>query len=241
MRRGFPAARSSRRAGGRVSPSRLDRVPAPLLVLVSIASVQTGSAVARTLFDDLGAPGVTLLRLGLAAVVLLVVLRPRVHRWSRRSWTAALLLGAVFAGMNSAFYLSLRTVPLGVAVTVEFLGPLVLALVQTRRLVDLMWALLAGAGVALLGLDSTSGIAVSGLLLAGLAGVFWAVYILASARVGQGCSQGSTVWPSRWRSRRCSCCRSVSTAHGWRSPTRCCSSRRRPSRCCRRSSRTGWN
>ena len=99
-------------------------------------------------------------------------------------WAAALLLGAVFAGMNSAFYLSLRTVPLGVAVTVEFLGPLVLALVQTRRLVDLMWALLAGAGVALLGLDSTSGIALSGLLLAGLAGVFWAGYILASARVG---------------------------------------------------------
>ena len=168
-----------------MSSSRLDRVPAPVLVVVSIASVQTGSAVARTLFDDLGAPGVTLLRLGLAAVVLLVVLRPRVHRWSRRSWAAALLLGAVFAGMNSAFYLSLRTVPLGVAVTVEFLGPLVLALVQTRRLIDLMWALLAGAGVALLGLDSTSGIALSGLLLAGLAGVFWAGYILASARVGQ--------------------------------------------------------
>lgn len=165
--------------------SRSDRVPAPLLVVVAIASVQTGSAVARTLFDDLGAPGVTLLRLGLAAVILAAVLRPRVHRWSRRSWGAALLLGAVFAGMNSAFYLSLRTVPLGVAVTVEFLGPLLLALVQTRRLVDLMWALLAGAGVVLLGLESTGGAAASGLLLAGLAGAFWAVYILASARVGQ--------------------------------------------------------
>ncbi len=165
--------------------SRVDRVPAPLMVLVAIASVQTGSAIARTLFDDLGAPGVTLLRLGLAALFLVVLLRPSVRTWSRRSWASALLLGCVLAGMNSAFYLSLRTVPLGVAVTVEFLGPLLLALVQTRRLLDLAWALLAGAGVALLGLDTASGIPLSGLLLAGLAGVFWAGYILASARVGR--------------------------------------------------------
>jgi inner membrane transporter RhtA len=168
-----------------VAPSRLDRVPAPLLVLVSICSVQVGSAVARTVFDELGAPGITLLRLGLAAVLLLVVLRPPVRSWSRRSWGAALLLGAVFAAMNSVFYLSLRTVPLGVAVTVEFMGPLLLALVQTRRLLDLFWALLAGAGVLLLGLDSTGGVAITGLLLAGLAGAFWALYILASARVGR--------------------------------------------------------
>jgi inner membrane transporter RhtA len=114
-----------------------------------------------------------------------VLLRPDVRAWSRRSWAAALLLGFVLAGMNSVFYLSLRTVPLGVAVTVEFLGPLVLALVQTRRLLDLLWALLAGAGVALLGLETTSGVPLTGLLLAALAGVFWAGYILASARVGR--------------------------------------------------------
>ena len=79
----------------------------------------------------------------------------------------------------------LRTVPLGVAVTVEFVGPLLLALAQTRRLVDLLWALLAASGVVLLGVDSTSGIPLSGLALALLAGLFWAGYILASARVGQ--------------------------------------------------------
>ena len=165
--------------------SRVDRVPAPLMVLVAIGSVQIGSAVARTLFDDLGAPGVTLLRLGLAALFLLVLIRPKVRTWSRRSWGAALLLGFVLAAMNSVFYLSLRTVPLGIAVTVEFLGPLLLALVQTRRWIDLVWALLAGVGVALLGLDTASGIPLSGLLLAGLAGAFWAGYILASARVGR--------------------------------------------------------
>ena len=89
------------------------------------------------------------------------------------------------AGMNLVFYLSLRTVPLGVAVTVEFVGPLLLALAQTRRLVDLLWALLAAGGVVLLGADGASGIPVSGLALALVAGLFWAGYILASARVGQ--------------------------------------------------------
>lgn len=167
------------------SVAATERVPAPLLVLTAIVSVQVGSSLAKQLFDDLGAAGVTLLRLGLAAALLLVVLRPKVRSWSRDSWNAALLLGAAMAGMNLVFYLSLRTVPLGVAVTVEFLGPLLLALVQTRRAVDLVWAALAAGGVALLGLDTTSGIPLSGLLLAFVAGLFWAAYIVASARVGQ--------------------------------------------------------
>jgi inner membrane transporter RhtA len=163
----------------------LDRVPPAALVLVGIASVQCGSAVARNLFDDLGASGITLLRLGLAALLLAVVLRPRVRTWSGRAWRAAVLLGVVMATMNLVFYQSLRTVPLGVAVTVEFLGPLGLALVQTRRFVDFVWALLAAGGVALLGIDTTSGIPLSGLVLAFLAGLCWAGYILSSALVGR--------------------------------------------------------
>ena len=166
-------------------PAPTDRVPAPLLVLTAIVSVQVGSSLAKTLFDDLGAAGVTLLRLGLAALLLLLVLRPAVRSWSRASWTASLLLGGAMAGMNLVFYLSLRTVPLGVAVTVEFLGPLLLALVQTRRGIDLVWAALAAAGVALLGLDTSGDLPLSGLLLAFVAGLFWAAYIVASARVGQ--------------------------------------------------------
>jgi inner membrane transporter RhtA len=166
-------------------PAASDRVPAPLLVLTAIVSVQLGSSLAKTLFDDLGAAGMTLLRLTLSAALLLALLRPGVRRWSRASWSAALLLGAAMAGMNLVFYLSLRTVPLGLAVTVEFLGPLLLALVQTRRAVDLLWALLAGAGVVLLGTGTTSAAPLSGLLLAFVAGLFWAGYILASARVGQ--------------------------------------------------------
>jgi len=164
----------------RLSP--VDRVPAQLVV-GAVASVQTGSAVARTLFDQLGAPAVVLLRLGLSCLLLLAVLRPRFWRWSRASLQSAVLLGVAMAGMNSVFYLALRTVPLGVAVTVEFVGPLLVALAQTRRWRDLAWVALAGGGVALLGLDGGAA-PLGGLALAFLAGLFWGAYILASASVG---------------------------------------------------------
>lgn len=165
--------------------SRLDRVPAQLLVVTSILSVQVGAAFGRSIFDELGAAGVTLLRVSLAALAMVVVIRPRISTWDRRAWQAAIVLGLTMGTMNLVFYLSLRTVPLGVAVTVEFMGPLVLALVQTRTPVDLLWALLAGVGVALLGLNTTSGIPLTGLALAALAGACWAGYILASAHLGQ--------------------------------------------------------
>ena len=163
--------------------SPVDRVPAPALVLSAVVSVQFGSAVAKGLFDELGATGVVLLRVGLSALLLLLVLRPRFWRWSRQALGAAALLGLALGVMNTVFYLSIRTVPLGIAVTVEFTGPLLLALVQTRRWRDVAWVLLAGAGVALLGLDGGSA-PLGGLLLAFLAGLCWAGYILASARVG---------------------------------------------------------
>lgn len=161
------------------------RVPAPALVLVAIVSVQTGSAVARTAFDVAGAAGMTLLRLAFGALLLLAVTRPAVRRWSRAQWTAALALGLTMGAMNLVFYLAIRSVPLGVAVTVEFLGPLLVALVQTRRPADLLWVVLAGAGVALLGLRDGGSVPLSGLALALLAGLFWAGYILSSARVGR--------------------------------------------------------
>ena len=158
--------------------------PAPLQVLLAIASVQVGSSIARGLFDDLSAAGVTFLRLFLAALILAAVIRPNVRAWSRAAWVAAALLGVAMAAMNLIFYLSLRDVPLGTAVTVEFLGPLLLAVVQTRRAIDLLWAGLAAAGVVLLGLDGGGSASVSGLILAFVAGLFWAAYIVLSARLG---------------------------------------------------------
>ncbi|WP_250035185.1 EamA family transporter [Paractinoplanes maris] len=154
------------------------------MVLTAIASVQVGSAIATGLFDELGATGVTFLRLALAAVILAAITRPRLRSWSPQAWRAAALLGVAMAGMNLIFYLALATVPLGIAVTVEFLGPLLLAVVQTRRVLDLVWAALAASGVLLLGFDSGGSAPLSGLVLAFVAGLFWAAYIVLSARLG---------------------------------------------------------
>jgi inner membrane transporter RhtA len=160
-------------------------VPAPALVVVGIASVQTGSAIARTSFDVTGAAGMTLLRLAVAGILLTAVVRPAFRSWGREQWTATLVLGLTMGTMNLVFYQAIRTVPLGVAVTVEFIGPLLLAVAQTRRPRDLLWAALAAAGVALLGLQDGGSIPLRGLLLALLAGLCWAGYILSSARVGR--------------------------------------------------------
>ena len=168
-----------------MATTRRTAVPAQALVVTSILSVQLGAAIGRSIFDELGAAGVSLLRVAIAAAILWLVLRPAVRSWSRASWQAAVVLGVTMAAMNLLFYLSLRTVPLGVAVTVEFLGPLAVALAQTRRVIDLLWALLAGAGVALLGFGAAGSAPVGGLLLAAGAGAFWGLYILASARLGQ--------------------------------------------------------
>ncbi len=165
--------------------SPTDRVPAPALVLVSILSVQFGSAVARTAFDVVGPNGITLMRLAVSGLILTAIVRPAVRRWSRAQLRAAVLLGLTMGSMNLVFYLSIQEIPLGVAVTVEFIGPLLVALVQTRRLVDLLWVVLAGGGVALLGLEGGTDLPLTGLALALLAGLFWGGYILASANVGR--------------------------------------------------------
>lgn len=156
-----------------------------MLAVAAIFSVQFGSAIARTRFDEVGPTGAATLRLVFAAVILVVVVRPRVARWRRGQWLAAILLGLALAGMNSLIYLALDRIPLGVAVTLEFMGPLVLALVQTRRVRDGVWAVVALAGVVLLGVGSTGSVAVGGVLLAFGAAAFWAGYILTSSRAGR--------------------------------------------------------
>lgn len=157
------------------------------LVIGSCISLQFGAAVAVQLFPHLGAWGVTTLRLGMAAVILLAVVRPPVRTWTRKQWTAIALFGAALGCMNGFFYASLERIPLGAAVSIEFLGPLVLAAVMARRLLDGLWVAVALGGMALLGLDSALGTALDpvGVVLALLAGVFWAGYVLTSARVGQ--------------------------------------------------------
>ena len=164
---------------------RGEQLPAPLLVLTAIASVQIGSALAARLFDRAGPAGVVLLRLGFAALVLLAVSRPAVRGRSRRALGLAAAFGVALAGMNWSFYEALSRIPLGPAVTVEFVGPLAVAVAGSRRALDLVWVLLAGAGVVLLTSGGISGVTAAGVGLAALAGSLWAAYILLSQRIGQ--------------------------------------------------------
>lgn len=169
--------------------SELDAVPSPILILGGIASVQFGSGFAATLFDQAGPAGVVLLRLTLAAALLLPISRPRLAGRTRRQLLVAIGFGVALAAMNWSFYEALNRLPLGPAVTVEFAGPLTVAILGSRRVLDLLWAALAGGGVALLAFagsdgSGSAGLNALGLLLAVVAGSCWACYILLSQRVG---------------------------------------------------------
>ena len=159
-----------------------------MFILGSCVSLQFGAALATQLFPAIGAWGTTALRLGIAALMLLVIVRPKLHRFTREQWIAVLMFGGAIGAMNGAFYAAIARIPLGTAVAIEFLGPLaVSALLSTRRS-DLLWVVLALGGVSLFGIESlTSAAALDGLgvLFALIAAVFWGMYILTSARVGR--------------------------------------------------------
>ena len=160
-------------------------VPAPVLVLVAIASVQLGGALAKTLFDEIGPGGTVWVRILTAAVVLAAVWRPRARGLAREDVWLVLAFAVSLAGMNWAFYSSIDRIPLGVAVTYEFVGPLGVALAGSRRALDLLWVVLAAGGILLLSDFGSANLDGVGVALALLAGVFWAAYILLSVRVGR--------------------------------------------------------
>jgi inner membrane transporter RhtA len=164
---------------------RVRRVPPEVLVLGGIGSVQFGAAFADKLFAQAGPGGVVLLRLALSALLLWALARPSLRRRSRSDWAAVVAFGLVLAGMNWSFYEALDRLPLGPAVTIEFLGPLAVAIAGSRRAFDVVWIVLAGGGVALLALrGDTSGITGAGVGLVLIAATCWACYILLSKRVG---------------------------------------------------------
>ncbi len=154
------------------------------LVLAGIISVQVGAAIAKGLFDEVSPTGMVLLRLATSALVFAVLVRPRLRGRSRSDWLVALGFGASLALMNWAIYQSFARIPLGLAVTIEFIGPLIVAVLGSRRARDLIWVGLAGLGVLLLGFDP-EGITLPGVLFALLAGAGWAAYILLSASTGR--------------------------------------------------------
>ena len=154
------------------------------LVLIGIASVQLGAGFAKSLFDEVDPTTIVWLRLATSMLVLVAVLRPQVRGRSREDWLVVLAFGASLALMNWAIYQSFARIPLGVAVTIEFIGPLTLAVLGSRRPRDLAWVVLAAIGVLLLGFDGDD-LDVAGVAFALLAGAAWAAYILLSARTGR--------------------------------------------------------
>ena len=161
-----------------------NRIPAVWLVISGIISVQFGAAIAKDLFQLIPPTAMVWLRLITSAVILLIMARPRLRGQVRRDWLIVLGFGVSLMTMNWAIYQSFARIPLGIAVTIEFLGPLAVAVISSRRLMDLLWVLLAWAGVALLGVSKAT-LSPAGIAFALLAGLAWACYILLSAQTGR--------------------------------------------------------
>ena len=164
-------------------------------MIISVVSVQGGAAFAKGLFPAVGTAGTAGLRIGLSALMLLAVFRPALGRLTRAQWSAVIPYGLVLGLMNLSFYAALGRIPLGLAVTLEFVGPLGLAVAGSRRLADFLWAGLAGVGVALITPWQGNAQAVDplGVLLALVAGGLWAAYIVLGRRAGNVLPAGQSV------------------------------------------------
>lgn len=161
-------------------------LPPPVLLFFSIFSVQLGAALAKSLFHLLGPGGTVFLRVGLAAIIYLIMARPRLRTYRWRDYGWIVLFGLVIAAMNSLYYAAIARIPLGIATTLEFIGPLGVSLASSRRFFDVLWIILAAAGILLLA-PIGGGLVLDplGVLLALLAGAGWAAYILVNVRVGR--------------------------------------------------------
>ncbi|MGI8649306.1 MAG: EamA family transporter, partial [Rubrobacter sp.] len=162
-------------------------IPPTGLVLMGIVCFQLGAALAKGLFAEVGPGGMVLLRVGFAAIILTAVWRPVFRGYTLRQYALAMGFGLTLASMNFAFYSSLDRIPLGVAVTLEFSGPLMVAVLGSRRWLDAVWVAMAAGGILLLApIGAFGGLDLDpvGVGLALLAGVFWATYIILSAKTG---------------------------------------------------------
>lgn len=160
-------------------------IPPIPAVLLGVLSVQGGAAIAKGLFPVLGAMGTVGLRVALSALMLVVVFRPRPARFTVAQWRAVIPYGVVLGAMNVMFYLAISRIPLGLGVTLEFIGPLGVAVAGSRRALDVVWVALAAAGIALIAPWNESGVDPLGVALALAAGALWAAYILLGGRVSR--------------------------------------------------------
>lgn len=164
-------------------------------VLLAMVAIQSGASIAKQLFPLIGPEGTTALRIGFAAAVLWLVFRPWRAMPKGQEWQSVIIYGLCLGGMNILFYLAIERIPLGIAVALEFTGPLAVALFGSKRKSDLFWVSCALAGIVLLLPDVTSaqGLDITGVLLALAAGACWAGYILFGTRTGKQVSGGVTV------------------------------------------------
>ena len=173
--------------------AHLAAIPPIPAILGGIVSVQAGAALAKGLFPALGPTGTVGLRVGVSAIMLLAAFWPQLGRVAAAQWQAVIPYGVVLGTMNIVFYLALSRIPLGVAVTVEFIGPLAVAVFGSRRAMDLAWVILAAVGIALLAPWAGGKADALGILLALAAGGCWAAYILLGGRVSRLIAGGAPV------------------------------------------------
>lgn len=159
---------------------------AVLMLVLGMVSIQIGASIATSLFPIFGAEGTSALRLAFATVVLFAIFRPWRAKLTRRSWISVAAYGAALGAMNLCFYMALRTIPLGVAVALEFTGPLAIAVFLSRKPIDFLWAAIAIAGLLLLlpAHPQQGPLDPKGVLLALGAGAAWAAYILFGRKAG---------------------------------------------------------
>lgn len=158
-----------------------------VVILIAMLSIQSGASLAKSLFPVIGAPGVTALRIALGTLILVIIFKPWRLRFEKSQRLPLLFYGLSLGAMNYLFYLSIQTVPLGIAVALEFTGPLAVALFSSRRPVDFVWVVLAVLGLWFLlplGQDIAH-VDLTGAALALGAGACWALYILTGQRAGE--------------------------------------------------------
>lgn len=174
---------------------KFKNIPPIPAVLLAILSVQGGAAIAKSIFPLMGAAGTASLRIVLSAIILLIAYRPNFRKISTKQWKLVIPYGIVLGAMNISFYLSLARIPLGLAVTLEFIGPLLLAISTSRKALDFLWAVLAAFGIALIAPwnSDNNNIDLIGASLALLAGVFWAAYIVIGGKTSKVMDSGQAV------------------------------------------------
>ena len=173
--------------------NKLFNIPPIPAVLFAIISVQSGAAIAKTLFPAIGAAGTASLRIGISAIILLAVYRPNLLKITPNQWKIVIPYGLSLGAMNLIFYLAIERIPIGLAVTIEFIGPLVVAVIGSKRLIDYLWVLLAAIGIVLIAPWSNNGIDLLGVLFALLAGALWAAYIVLGTKVSKIMKGGDAV------------------------------------------------